>query len=146
MGMGIARTIIAASALGASLLIPATAASAATDVFYAKCDDARTAGVAPLNAGDPGYRAGLDGDGDGIACEDGESGSVNGTSGEATAPGEVATDELNDPTAPERVESGLGAPEDNSTGFWVAGAGALVLGGAAVGVGARRKNSVRSQG
>jgi hypothetical protein len=38
-------------------------------VYYARCDDARAAGAAPIYAGEPGYRAGLDGDGDGIACE-----------------------------------------------------------------------------
>ncbi|RLP57865.1 calcium-binding protein [Kocuria rhizophila] len=31
--------------------------------------DARAAGMAPLYAGSPGYRTGLDGDGDGVACE-----------------------------------------------------------------------------
>lgn len=33
------------------------------------CTAARAAGAAPLGTGDPGYRAGLDRDGDGIACE-----------------------------------------------------------------------------
>src|SRR3546814_5034535 len=33
------------------------------------CDDARAAGSAPLYRGEPGYREGLDGDDDGIACE-----------------------------------------------------------------------------
>ena len=37
--------------------------------YYASCAQARAAGVAPLHRGDPGYRAGLDRDGDGIACE-----------------------------------------------------------------------------
>lgn len=37
--------------------------------YYANCAAARAAGVAPLHKGDPGYRAGLDRDGDGIACE-----------------------------------------------------------------------------
>lgn len=39
------------------------------DVYYARCADARAAGAAPIYAGEPGYREGLDGDGDGIACE-----------------------------------------------------------------------------
>lgn len=39
-------------------------------VYYAGCNDARAAGAAPLNAGEPGYRVEMDGDGDGIACED----------------------------------------------------------------------------
>lgn len=38
-------------------------------VSLATCDDARAAGVAPLRRGDPGYRADLDPDGDGTACE-----------------------------------------------------------------------------
>lgn len=39
------------------------------DVYYASCDAVRAAGKAPLHRGQPGYRAGLDRDGDGIACE-----------------------------------------------------------------------------
>lgn len=38
-------------------------------VYYPNCDAARAAGAAPIYAGQPGYRAGLDRDGDGIACE-----------------------------------------------------------------------------
>ncbi len=38
-------------------------------VYYPNCKAARAAGVAPLYAGQPGYRTGLDGDGDGVACE-----------------------------------------------------------------------------
>lgn len=40
-----------------------------TDVYYARCSDARAAGAAPLYEGDPGYRPALDRDGDGVACE-----------------------------------------------------------------------------
>ncbi len=36
---------------------------------WAGCDDARAAGSAPLYSGEPGYRIGIDGDGDGVACE-----------------------------------------------------------------------------
>jgi hypothetical protein len=39
------------------------------DSPYASCAAARDAGAAPLLAGDPGYRAKLDRDGDGVACE-----------------------------------------------------------------------------
>lgn len=38
-------------------------------VYYADCAAVRTAGKAPLRRGNPGYRAGLDRDDDGIACE-----------------------------------------------------------------------------
>ena len=38
-------------------------------VHYAGCNEVREAGKAPLYAGEPGYRADMDGDGDGVACE-----------------------------------------------------------------------------
>ena len=37
--------------------------------YYSNCNEARAAGVAPLYAGEPGYRPEMDGDDDGIACE-----------------------------------------------------------------------------
>ena len=38
-------------------------------VHYSGCNEIRAAGKAPLHESDPGYRAEMDGDGDGIACE-----------------------------------------------------------------------------
>jgi len=38
-------------------------------VYYSGCDDARASGAAPIYRGQPGYREGMDGDLDGIACE-----------------------------------------------------------------------------
>lgn len=38
-------------------------------VYYANCTEAKRAGAAPLHRGEPGYRKGLDRDGDGVACE-----------------------------------------------------------------------------
>ncbi|WP_345602221.1 GmrSD restriction endonuclease domain-containing protein [Tomitella cavernea] len=38
-------------------------------VHFRNCAQAREAGAAPVHAGDPGYRPGLDGDRDGVACE-----------------------------------------------------------------------------
>jgi hypothetical protein len=37
--------------------------------YYPNCAAARSAGMAPLSVGEPGYRDELDRDGDGIACE-----------------------------------------------------------------------------
>lgn len=37
--------------------------------YYSSCADARRAGAAPMRRGDPGYRSGLDRDGDGVACD-----------------------------------------------------------------------------
>lgn len=47
----------------------APAGPSRSDVFFRSCRDAWAAGVAPMRAGQPGYRVGLDGDGDGVACE-----------------------------------------------------------------------------
>jgi hypothetical protein len=48
---------------------PAPAPAAAPGPYYANCDAARAASAAPLYAGQPGYRSGLDRDSDGVACE-----------------------------------------------------------------------------
>ncbi|WP_201022999.1 excalibur calcium-binding domain-containing protein [Sphingopyxis sp. H115] len=37
--------------------------------YWRGCDDARAAGTAPIYRGEPGYREGMDGDNNGIACE-----------------------------------------------------------------------------
>lgn len=41
----------------------------APSVYYANCTEARRAGAAPLRRGQPGYRAALDRNNDGVACE-----------------------------------------------------------------------------
>ena len=41
-----------------------------SSAYYGGCRAARAAGVTPLYRGEPGYRVEMDGDGDGIACED----------------------------------------------------------------------------
>lgn len=40
-----------------------------SSTYYANCTAARNAGVTPIYRGQPGYRAGLDRDSDGVACE-----------------------------------------------------------------------------
>lgn len=40
-----------------------------SSVYYAGCDEVRAAGKDPISIGQPGYRRGMDGDSDGIACE-----------------------------------------------------------------------------
>lgn len=37
--------------------------------YWGGCNSARAAGTAPIFRGEPGYRPGMDGDNDGIACE-----------------------------------------------------------------------------
>lgn len=70
-----------AIAVGIALAPPALAAPSTTttttttspttggSVYYPNCKAACAAGAAPIYAGQPGYRAPLDRDGDGIACE-----------------------------------------------------------------------------
>lgn len=48
---------------------PASSSPSPSTVHYASCAEARAVGAAPVLVGQPGYRSGLDGDGDGIACE-----------------------------------------------------------------------------
>lgn len=71
---GIASAVVFAGTW--TLAGPRASASAApsapaveASVYFAGCDEARTAGAAPIYRGQPGYRPEMDGDGDGIACE-----------------------------------------------------------------------------
>ncbi|QXW98403.1 excalibur calcium-binding domain-containing protein [Rothia mucilaginosa] len=48
---------------------PVQQAPAQSSVYYKNCAAAIAAGAAPLHRGEPGYRPGLDSDGDGVACE-----------------------------------------------------------------------------
>lgn|SRR5574343_1058670 len=48
---------------------PARTTTAPASVYYANCAAVKAAGKAPLHRGQPGYRSGLDRDGDGVACE-----------------------------------------------------------------------------
>lgn len=45
------------------------AGSSRAGASFRNCQEARAAGAAPLQRGQPGYRIELDADGDGIACE-----------------------------------------------------------------------------
>lgn len=55
--------------VGAGVDRPAGNARREASVYYPGCHAARAAGVAPIYRGQPGYREGMDGDHDGIACE-----------------------------------------------------------------------------
>jgi hypothetical protein len=62
-------TTRAAPGAGGDAVKPTTPAASST-VYYQNCNKARRAGAAPLHPGDPGYRAKLDKDGNGIACDE----------------------------------------------------------------------------
>jgi len=51
------------------LRAPVYAPQQSSSVYYPNCAAARAAGAAPLLVGEPGYRDGLDRDGDGVAFE-----------------------------------------------------------------------------
>ncbi|WP_295651836.1 excalibur calcium-binding domain-containing protein [uncultured Dietzia sp.] len=61
----------AAAPVPAQAPVPAAAPvpQADTSTYFANCTEVRAAGLAPIPAGSPGYRAGLDRDNDGFACE-----------------------------------------------------------------------------
>jgi len=63
-----------AGATGPSSTTAAASSDLATTgpaaVYYPNCAAARAAGKAPLHRGDPGYRPGLDANGDAVACQD----------------------------------------------------------------------------
>ena len=52
---------------------PKTTPSVAAAIAYKNCAEVRAAGKAPLHRGDPGYSRDLDRNGDGVACERGNS-------------------------------------------------------------------------
>ena len=54
---------------GTASAAAAPAQQASSEPYYANCDEARAAGVAPINRGDSGYRSALDPNNNGVACE-----------------------------------------------------------------------------
>ncbi len=55
--------------------------------YYADCNAARDAGAAPINKGEPGYRAELDPNGNGVACDGGADSGSTGGSGSGSGSG-----------------------------------------------------------
>ncbi len=84
-----------------------TRPQATTGRYYQSCAQARAAGVAPLREGDDGYRAGLDGDRDGVACEVAGNSTQNESSGSvvdsASAPLPAPVSLVSAPTDPEVI-------------------------------------------
>ncbi|ALV40666.1 calcium-binding protein [Pseudarthrobacter sulfonivorans] len=60
---------VAAAPVAPAPVVPAPAPAAPAVAYYANCSAAKAAGAAPIYAGQAGYRAGLDRDSDGVACE-----------------------------------------------------------------------------
>ena len=66
---GAAADDAAPAAPAPEAVVPGPAVGPGTETYYPNCAAVRAAGAAPIRQGDPGYRAGLDGDGDGTGCE-----------------------------------------------------------------------------
>lgn len=73
---GLAAVVIAALGGGVGFGLatwvhddPGSPAPTDTSIYFQNCDAARAAGPTPILKGQPGYRPGLDRDGDGAACE-----------------------------------------------------------------------------
>ena len=64
IALGVAQMAAASPDSGQS-----TQSTSTSDAYYPNCSAARQAGVTPILRGQPGYRAGLDRDDDGVACE-----------------------------------------------------------------------------
>ncbi|HEY2225794.1 excalibur calcium-binding domain-containing protein [Actinomycetospora sp.] len=85
------RTASAVALAAALLLAPVAVAGTATaDTYYANCKAAFAAGQSNIHRGEAGYRAPLDRDGDGVACEAGDPAAGNGGTG-STAQGVSAS-------------------------------------------------------
>jgi hypothetical protein len=67
IALGIAVAPVANATPTTTTTAPAPTSGSGT--YYKSCKEACAAGVAPIYKGQPGYRSGLDRDGDGIACE-----------------------------------------------------------------------------
>ena len=70
LGFGYTITGDAGSLVGRLTMCASERATTERSVTYSGCREVRRLGKAPLYAGQPGYRETMDGDGDGIACED----------------------------------------------------------------------------
>lgn len=67
VGSGTGAEVGSGTEAGAGTGTPESQAATAP-VYYQNCDAVRAAGAAPIQRGDPGYRSGLDSDGDGEGC------------------------------------------------------------------------------
>jgi hypothetical protein len=67
IAVGIAGAPVADAA--PSTTTPSPTPTTGSGVYYKNCAEACADGVAPIYRGQPGYRPGLDRDGDGTACE-----------------------------------------------------------------------------
>ncbi|WP_254812668.1 HtaA domain-containing protein [Streptomyces cavourensis] len=110
---------------------------------YRNCAEAEAAGVTPIKKGDPGYAAHLDRDGDGIACEAGESTGGSGSAGGSTTGGGTVGGSTTGGSTAGGSVGGSGAlastGSDVPTGLLIGASGLVVAAGAGVMIAARRR-------
>jgi len=109
----------------------------AEQVYYENCDEVRAAGKAPILRGQPGYRPGLDRDGDGVGCEVAGpgGGDDDGTGGGADDSADDSTGGSTGGSADDSADDSASGDGDvlASTGVggsalpWLVGGGALLL-------------------
>ena len=109
-----------AAALEAARVAAARLKTKQVSVYYASCADAEAAHAAPIHRGQPGYRAGLDRNGNGIACETlpDSAAQYGGSPAPAPAPAPAPTPASNDNVASSRNDTG-----GSSAGAWSAAKG-----------------------
>lgn len=131
--------------------------SSAEQVHYKNCDEVRAAGKAPILRGQPGYRPGLDRDGDGVGCEVAEPGAGGGndstddsTGGSTGGGADDSADGSTGGSADDSADDSAAGDGDvlASTGVggsalpWLVGGGALLLAaGGGLFVVARRRDA-----
>ncbi len=69
IGMAVTHWPAVAAKIAAVPTVSQMSATVRGFAYYRDCGAARSAGVAPIRKGEPGYRLALDKDGNGLACE-----------------------------------------------------------------------------
>ncbi|PCG84958.1 hypothetical protein CIB93_16550 [Streptomyces sp. WZ.A104] len=105
---------------------------------YENCAAAEAAGVAPIKKGEAGYSTDLDADGDGIACESGES-TGGSTAGGSTTGGTVGGSTTGGSVGGSGALASTGS--DLPAGALIAASGIVVAAGAGVVIAARRRRN-----
>lgn len=139
------KRLASAVAVSAALVLtPVGLAGTASAQTFSSCKEAAAIGVYNIQRGEAGYRAELDSDGDGVACEKpggGSSGSGSSGTGQDES---VATSDSTRPDQVTVVPEGGAETGDGSTapaaGWWVGG-GLLAAAAGLIGVRRVRTNA-----
>lgn len=110
------RKLIGVLAASAALVAVLSVPALADQPHYNNCTEAREAGAAPINQGEPGYRPELDRNNDGVACEDSNSApSQSGSAGSNDRPADRNEADSNE-QAPAQQSGSTGSDTDKEAG------------------------------